>query len=203
MREVRERRFTWLEGLILAVFVVLALAVAVFHHLVTSGWRLTYYTGSSVPWPSLPWWFQALHGPAKRVQSDFVAFLGIVSIGVALVLFRRPPWRIPSLPTPGGSAAAAAVATMLWGKVLILLRTSDGPRRVTRAIQGMGISEAEFLPNAESVQVAGAVMGVWVYLLLARAWKARDDWRDWLGRWLGWAWISAAALRALLFGLWG
>jgi hypothetical protein len=30
---------------------------------------------------------------------------------------------------------------------------------------------------------------------LARAWRATADWRDWLGRWLGWCWLLSPVLQ--------
>jgi hypothetical protein len=145
-----------------------------------------------------------MHLPAKRVQSDFVAFLDLMSIAVAIVLFRRPPWRFPVLPAPGIAATAAATGAILLGKGSFLLRsTFDLGLNLRRSVAALNAYQSEFVPSAESVTVAGAVLGVWIYLALARASKARDDWRDWLGRWLGWAWISAVVFRTLVFTLWG
>jgi hypothetical protein len=44
------------------------------------------------------------------------------------------------------------------------------------------------------IEVPASLLGVWGYLILARAWEAHDDWRDWLGRWLGWCWIGLMLL---------
>jgi len=51
--------------------------------------------------------------------------------------------------------------------------------------------------------VTGAIIGVWVYLALARAWRARNDWRDCLGRWLGWCWLGNIAFHPLAQLIWG
>jgi hypothetical protein len=138
------------------------------------------------------------------VQSDFVAFLDVMTLGVALALFRRRPWRFPVLPSPGLAATAAATAVILWSKAWLFLRLSDTSIWHGYVVVGAWSShQAEFLPGAESVSIAAGILGVWAYLGVAGAWKARDNWRDWLGRWLGWSWISAVVLRSFCFALWG
>jgi hypothetical protein len=51
--------------------------------------------------------------------------------------------------------------------------------------------------------VTGAILGVWTYLVLAWAWKARDDWLDCIGRWLGWCWLGNLVLHPLAQWIWG
>jgi hypothetical protein len=200
----RKRPATWLDGLILAAYLAMGLGAAVLNDLVTTRDRGIYAVSPRPAWRGLPWWLQALQIPSKRVQGDFVAFLEVMSVGVALALFRRRPWRFPVLPAPGLAATAAVAAVILLNRAWFFLRIREGGVWHGYVLVGAWVYyQAEFLPGAESVSVAASIMGVWGYLALAGAWEVRDDWRDWLGRWVGWSWISAAGLRALCFTLWG
>ena len=51
--------------------------------------------------------------------------------------------------------------------------------------------------------VTAAILGVWSYLILARAWKPRADWHDWLGRWLAWCWLGQLPAHVLILTIWG
>jgi hypothetical protein len=58
-------------------------------------------------------------------------------------------------------------------------------------------------PFEVEAAVTTSILGVWSCLLLARAWKPRDDWGDWLGRWLAWCWLSHPAFFVMALAIWG
>jgi hypothetical protein len=200
------------------------------------------FTSRKVPWTNLPAWVEDLELPAKRIERDYVAVLSAMSLGIALVSFRRrATWRFVGLPRPGVAASAAAafvlVAREAWiqGLVWYGLGTFLGgpqvshirgplpdrfgvvgvslPRFSRSATSWVGVSLPRFLRSATSwyteelfesrIEVPAAILGIWGYVVLARGWKARDDWRDWLGRWLGWCWVSVVLFDVLAIVIWG
>jgi hypothetical protein len=196
--------FTWLDGLILAVFLGAAIAAAAAddpRFLAT----MSFSASRRPAWDGLPAWAGALELPSKRAQSDFGAFLAVMTLGVGLVTFRRVPARRLGLPRPGVAATAAAAMALLAHTALFVARSSYQYlwARVGLASLAGELHGPEFQPNAAGAEVTGAILGIWAYLALAHGWRARDDWRDWLGRWLGWAWLSNIAFHALFVVVWG
>jgi hypothetical protein len=146
----------------------------------------------------------AKHIHAKRIHYDFTVFLIVVSPAIGLTTFRRrASWRCKGLPAPGIAASAAAalavthqVVERAWtvfssrsGELIWALRIGE---HWSPYEWGYGVSVFQVAAG-----VTGAILGVWSYLLLARAWKPRDDWRDLLGRWLAWSWFSVLLFEVL------
>lgn len=139
------------------------------------------------------------------MQSDFAAFLAIMSLGIGAVTFRKRPSRHRGVPTPGVAAMAAAVSVMV---IQSALGVGLIARRNLWAQQDFGgwveyLHGEEFSPATTGTAIAGAILGTWSYLAVAGAYRARDDWRDWLGRWVGWAWLSQVGLHSLFAIIWG
>src|SRR4051794_23018974 len=93
----RTRPFTWLDGAILAASLVAAIAAAAVDdpRFFTT---MSFSASRKLSWEGLPLWARALEMPAKRAQSDFAAFLAIMTLGVGIVTFRRWPSRRLGLP---------------------------------------------------------------------------------------------------------
>jgi hypothetical protein len=227
IRRARPIPFTWLDGLVLAGFAALAVAWAVsadreFLDLVSS------FASRRVPWPNLPEWVEDLELPAKRIARDFATFLSVMSVGIAVASFRRrASWCLVGLPRPGIAATAAAALVLLARQAWIhgLVWYSLGgfpwiptPLSLFRLINTAFFDPIRFGLNLRQfgqtswylmrlleirIEVPASILGVWGYLTLARAWKARDDWRDWLGRWLGWCWIGMVLFDVLAILTWG
>jgi hypothetical protein len=200
IRRARPIPFTWLDGLVLAGFATLAVVWAVhsdrgFLELLSS------FASKRVLWPGLPEWVQDLELPAKRIARDFVTFLSVMSVGIALASFRRrQTWCLVGLPRPG-IAATATTALMLMARETWIHGL---------VWQYLGVFHPIATPFAvlrfefeAPIEVPASILGVWGYLVLARAWRARDDWRDWLGRWLGWCWIGLVLFYVLAILTWG
>jgi hypothetical protein len=166
---------------------------------------MVFHASRKAPWRDLPGWAKDLEMPSKRVQSDFAGFLAITSLGVGLVMFRRRPVGRRSLPMPGVAAAAAAFSVLLFKAARTLPLISYRGLWSQQSIAGWVelLHGPEYQASTTGTAVAGAILGTWSYLALARAWRARDDWRDWLGRWLGWAWLSQIAFHPLFLIIWG
>jgi hypothetical protein len=215
MRNEQSPTFRWLDGLILACFSTVGLYAALWIDREYMK-HLPFFRTNVNTWTSpLPYWLEDLDLSAKRVQFDFLAFLTVLSPGVGLVTFRRrSSWQWGHLPGPGLAASAAAAIAVIY-KVLervFLVSHQDPNSRSLDLIWPIGRSEGFWsamdwgwgiaLYQVET-GVTGAIIGVWVYLTLARAWRARDDWRDCLGRWLGWCWLGNIAFHPLVQLIWG
>ena len=203
----RPRPFTWPDALILAAFFALGVAGAV---LDDPGFlsSMMFAASRQDAWPGLPRWAKALEMPSKRVQSDFGAFLALMGLGVAVVTLRGGWGRLRrgGFPAPGVAASAAVATTLLVDLVLDVVKiTKNGVWANIPATYWLTEAwhSSEFQSRTQAIHAAGAILGVWAYLILARSWRPRADWRDWLGRWLGWAWLGYSASTALFIALWG
>ncbi|HZW33759.1 MAG TPA: hypothetical protein VFF52_23760 [Isosphaeraceae bacterium] len=226
IRRARPIPFTWLDGLVLAGFAALAVGRAVsadreFLELLSS------FASPRMPWTNLPEWVEDLELPAKRIARDFVTFLSVMSVGIALASFRRrASWCLVGLPRPGIAATATAALVLMAREVWIhgLVWYSLGGFRWVPTLDSLCQVEAEAYSGPmrfvlkprfpqtfwytkhlleTPIEVPASLLGVWGYLILARAWKAHDEWRDWLGRWLGWCWIGLMLFYVLAILTWG
>jgi hypothetical protein len=194
----RRRPFTWLDGLILAAFAGLGVAAAVAAD-ATFLEVLWAEASRRVPWPGMPRWLRALELPAKRVHYDSIPFLIVVSLGVGLATFRRRAggrrraWRGP------GVAATAIISLSL---AIQAARNLYGlwPRGLWQKLDDISKNDIIYYFYGSAT---GPLLGVWGYMLLSRTWRLRDDWRDWLGRWLGWCWLCEIGMDVLFMAAWG
>jgi hypothetical protein len=206
-------RFTWFDGLILGAFATAGLYAS---YLVDGEFleHLHIFQSYGGLGRSLPEWFEDLELSAKRTQFDFLAFLTVISPGVALVMFRRvSAWRWTRLPAPGIAAVAAtvlALAHKVLERIIVVSHRdplTNDPGLLWIARWGGFWSAMDWWRGMMLYQiqsgVTGAILGVWTYLVLARAWKARDDWIDCLGRWLGWCWLGNLVFHPLAQLIWG
>jgi hypothetical protein len=196
----RRRSLALVDLAILAIFAALALGLAIVNDREFLQ-VLMNYRSMGGHWPGTPLWFDALELPSKRVQSNFAAFLIAFTPGIALATFRRPS-ALRHRPTMPGvlATAAASLAILVW--IPDFIRRSFGIWPYLWAGPGPGfwydMTWLHFEPYT-----SGAIVGVWAYLALGRRWIARDDWRDRLGRWLGWCWLGITAASSLFPILWG
>jgi hypothetical protein len=204
--------FQRLDGLVLILFFVVGLYAAVL--IDAEFMENLWYFDAGNPWAFLPDCVAALELPAKRVQFDFLAFLSVVTPGIGLVTFRRlASWRWGGFPGPGVAASATSALTELHQvaeRICLLYYNHPGYRklgliwppggRIQWSPYDWGYASSLFQIGSG---VTGAILGVWAYLILARAWKARDDWRDFLGRWLAWCWLGEVAFSTLAPVIWG
>ncbi len=178
--------------------------------------HLPYFRTNVNPWISvLPGWLEDLDLPAKRIQFDFLAFLMVLSPGVGLVTVRRAAGlQRGRLPSPGVAAAVAAAIAVIYKALerLLLIYNQDQNSKSFDLIWPIGRRGEVWTPMdwgwgialyQVEAGVTGAIIGIWVYLALARAWKAREDWRDCLGRWLGWCWLGNIAFHPISQLIWG
>src|SRR4051812_9019969 len=112
-QSLEKPRFGWLDGLILAVFATSGILMAVLNDRAFFA-LLPSLVSHQPPWQSLPDWVADLELPAKRFRWDFLAFLSVVSIGVALVILRgrRRGFR-NGLPGPGAVAGVTAALVVI------------------------------------------------------------------------------------------
>jgi hypothetical protein len=210
-----ESAFNWLDGLILGAFATTGLCAAysvdgeyLNHLYMFQASRSRGFDGF------LPEWFEDLELSAKRTQFDFLAFLTAISPGVALVILRRAAaWRWRRLPAPGIAAVAVtvlALAHKLLERLVVVSRRDpldNDPGLFWIARWGEFWSSTDWWRGITLYQiesgVTGAIVGVWTYLVLARSWKPQDDWRDCLGRWLGWCWLGNLVFYPLAQAIWG
>ncbi len=199
---MRHRPFTWLDGLILATFGILAVAAVVESH---EGFLnlLSFIASRSEPWPGSPAWFLALEIPAKRVQCDFIAFLVVATFGIGLATFRRPGViRLGFRAGPGVIATATALGILGYLLVLSLALTAYRGEYFLWEVPLEMVSYSLGLMDYEA-DVTGGILGVWALLVVSGRWRARADWRDDLGRWLAWCWLGNVMLDVLFPLLWG
>jgi hypothetical protein len=151
-------------------------------------------------WPSSLNWVMDLAGPARRIQYDFRWFLSIASVALGIVFFRKPAarrWR--ALRKPGVAAVGAALVVVAGCIAYTATPIALASHRRMQSLLG---TDAPCWFELD-VTVTGAILGSWTYLWLVRLWRPRRDWADWLGRWLGWCWLSTIAFDALSPILWG
>jgi hypothetical protein len=197
-RDRRRRPFTALDALILAV--------SVFGGFVAAWWldsaffeMLWVYRSHSPVWSWLPRWVGDLELPAQRVQFGVVPFLAVVSLGVALASFRTLRIDVQRLWRSPGLAATAVIAAT------ILVYTAVTALEVWRAQTWRNLSPT-FWNNTLAflaLNVTATLESVWCYMAVARLWRPRSGWRDWLGRWLGGVWLATLGTSALFLVLWG
>lgn len=200
---MRYRPFTWLDGLILAAFGVLGVAAAIASDRgFLSG--MSFLASRSEPWPNAPDWFLALELPAQRVHCDFIAFLTVASLGRGLATFRRPGVaRLGLRAGPGVIAVGGASAILGYHLITTLaLVAYHGHWSALEAVLWM-TSDPLRLLDVHAVDVTGGILGLWALLAVSGRWRARADWRDFLGRWLGCCWLGNIALDVLFPILWG
>ena len=147
-------------------------------------------------WSRWPFRLQMIRVPSERWLNDLVALVGALTIGLASVLFR--PRRGESLDCSGpGSIASAIIAlfTLVWAAGYL-----------TEVIHGSAVFEVQTIGIllgtiwGRLLHVIGwALVGGWLVLAATGGWHSRRDWRDWLGRCLGWAWLGAFAWSELLW----
>jgi hypothetical protein len=200
IRRIPHLPFTGFDGLVLAGFAVLAVIVVVPNDHEFFPWMRSFAIGNA-PWTSLPEWVSDLELPAKRIANDFTVFLAVMTLGVASVTFRhRAAWCLVGLPRPGVAASAAAAIVLIVHEIGARFRYWCRPH-LLKAFPASWYLGLESL--SIETEVAASILGVWAYLMLARGWKARDDWRDWLGRWLAWCWLSTIPFHVLSMAIWG
>jgi hypothetical protein len=204
IRRVPHPPFTRLDALLLVGFAVLAIGVVLLEDREFFD-RMAIFASGKAPWTNLPEWVSDLELPAKRIENDFAVFLIVMSLGVASVCFRRrAAWCFVGLPRPGVAATAATAIVLLAHELGAQIpywyhRVSVGfVLKVVPTVWHLGLET-----SIVETEVTAAILGVWAYLLLARGWKARDDWRDWLGRWLAWCWVSTLPFHVLAIAIWG
>jgi hypothetical protein len=205
-------QFGWPDCFILTVFTASGMVIAVqndraFFDLLPS------LVSHQAPWESLPDWVGDLELSTKRVQWGFLAFLSVVSIGVGLVIVRGRRRGIRNgLPGPGVAAGVTAALVVIEQTVERLCFAAQDRLLVWPAWLRVRFDMRKWDPNEWNTgtywfeveaAVTAAILGVWSYMVLARAWKARDDWRDWLGRWLAWCWLAQLPAHILILTIWG
>jgi hypothetical protein len=207
------RAFSPIDGLILSIAVGLALYLStLLDNELMLNLRMLHVGKSPLGITSNA--FEELELPARRIALDFLAFLSVTSVGMALVFFRRPAsWRCPGLPSPGvaaTAAAAVAVVHQVVERLLLAYYQNPGGRSIGPfwAANGWYIwNPYDWWPDTALYQIeagaTGAILGVWSLLLLSSRWRPASDWRDDAGRWLGWCWLSTLAFQALSIVLWG
>ncbi len=160
-------------------------------------------------------WLDDLELPARRVHWDFLAFLAVFTLGIGplTATARRGRRRCGGgLPGPGVAASSVAALVILcqvaerialawFGEItdatLGLVWSLEWPQAWSTLDCGLGLSPYQIEAGA-----SGAVLGVWAYLFLARAWRAQNTWRDWLGRWLAWCWMLELGFQVFAPVIW-
>ena len=131
-----------------------------------------------------------------RVESDLMAALVVVTIGLGLVAIRKP-WRPGRGRWPGRGMAAILVGALaiLPGVISVGLEVMTSPVSPTTSR-----FDARFLSNLfRNCQAtpAHAILGAWLLLALAGRWRSSEGGFGRLGRWVGWCWLAS-----IVFNLW-
>ncbi len=177
------RPWTWLDLAILVFFLALALL------LVFSGdEKLDALLGFATPKEEAPFSFTPV-----ILRPLFWAWriLAVMGLGLAIVTFRKPSDFLRHGLRGPGIVATAVCAVLTLAQVLnefLFLRRHP-------AAMGARFSQVLYvIPDYLEVAIPAA----WVGLALVGRWQAQPDWRDRLGRVLGWSWIAAWAWRTVV-----
>lgn len=145
-------------------------------------------------WSRSPAWIHRWHWSACRLNLDTLAFLGVLSVALAVITY-GPRCNRPGRSGPGHIAVALAAILVLnsilrealhqWITPLIPL-----PPGTSKWVLGLGPPYYLFWPELP-LRIAWALMAAWITLAMTGGWRRSIDWTDRLGRWLGWAWIGA------------
>ncbi len=194
---VRSRPFTIVDGAILLLGLALAVFVAIwFDPLFLEEPHL--FRGFGPPRSWLPIWAVGLDLPMKRATVDATAALIPVSLAVALATFRRPIGGCRRVGGSPGLTASAVVAVAVVAEIAIVGLDHRSHARHWE-VPAFWIA----LLNDFQFDVSAPVGAAWAYQGVGRLWHPRDDWRDWLGRWLGGAWLGLIGLGFLHLAIWG
>ncbi len=193
----RTRPFTPVDAAILALGLALGAwaAVRLDPLFLQTTWA---YASVGPPWRRMPTYLAELELPLKRAQADLIAALVPISLAVALATFRRRVGGFRRLASSPGLAASAALA----GSILVDIGL-DAPdldwSLTTAAFSVYWTNLMEFF-KLDATAPLGAI---WTCQAAAGSWRPRDDWRDWLGRWLGATWLALIGLDAAFVMVWG
>jgi hypothetical protein len=160
-REAAKRRFTLLDAMILVAATAIGLAA----------------------------WRAARPGVQKRSEATVpVAILLAAWTWATLLVRHRPPRpplrRLMSRPGDAGSVAAV-LATVMTALASLLLYAGH---LFFRSGIGLDAEDASIIGTAIT---APAILASWLTLALGRRWRREIDWVGWMGRILGFAWLTA------------
>ena len=150
---------------------------------------------------SRPDWVWALESPAARIQGDLTAFLLVATLGAGTAaLRRRGMLRRPGWPGPGIAAGTVGAIAVLYAIARpIAALNSSSPW----AMQAYRRRPSSWIFDLASIAVPGAILGAWILLAVARAWRpVAGDKDDRIGRILGWGWLGLLAFLILYPGIW-
>ena len=131
-----------------------------------------------------------------RLESDLMAALVVVTIGLGLAAIRKPmlPGR-GRWPGRGMAAIVVGAFAVLQGVVGKVVSTVTKPVTPTS-----GRFDAHFfsdlLRNCQNMPPQ-AILGAWALLALAGRWRSTEGGFGRVGRWVGWCWLAS-----ILFDLW-
>ena len=186
----------WLDCVIGLLTVVLAVAVVI------AADQTQRLVEPPEPWPvyrrdvSRPervWNFRPAY---RRFQFDCQFALTVATLGAGLILAKdRKTWTRRGMSKPGTLAVVVAIVT---GFLQIPILEPAQPFRMG----GPTSSWYDIYKNLE-FRLPGTILGSWIVVFACGLWSPCRNWRDGLGRSIGWGWLATIGLMLgypLLFG---
>ena len=139
---------------------------------------------------------------ALRVESDLMAALIVLTLGLGFTALRHRAFTLSSRRWLGRGMAAIAVASLaiLFGLVGVLVEVMADPTS-----PDSGLSSPRFLYSSlRNCQNApkNAVLGAWSVLALAGRWYSAEEGLGRLGLLVGWCWLASIAADLFRTMLW-
>lgn len=200
MRRRRARSFSLLDAAVLALFAVAGVGLAAYHYRQRAAILHGYKDRPDHP-ELRPEWLWAVEWPARRIAAGVGDVLLLLTLGVGTAPLRRPGLlRERGWPPPGVAAGTA-------GSVVVLYRLVSFANGLwTRPSSGLLAYRHNFWTVNLSLiaeVTAGAVIGAWALLLVARRWRPKSgDPDDVLGRCVGYGFVAILTYAALVPVLW-
>jgi hypothetical protein len=145
-----------------------------------------------------PRWLTALEAPVERLDRIAPFFLLPATLGSAATVLRSPSKLTRRmLRSPG--AVALVVGSFTAGLALVELLV-DWPIVPARPLGDRVILLLFF---GVSIPIGASILGAWIIMAVSGRWRCRRDWRDRLGRALGFGWLGYLSLPTLQSALWG
>lgn len=140
--------------------------------------------------------YPRFESPYRRLQHDYFFAMAIATLGAgALLATDRTAWTRRGLSRPGTIAVVLAISLGLVQILFVFLLRWPLWKSADPIWFDMN--------NGVEFRLSGSIFGAWVVMISSGLWRRSQNWKEKLGRFLGWGWLGTIGLRLgylFLFG---